>query len=133
FEATDALSFLLSADGFNERNSSQLGVLQHSYPFLANLSPYVLGQPGAGPYTGFTNAPVPAFGSNPFQHAQGDGIGFTTEYRASDALSFKNIVGYRESKVENDFDCDHTPYSICDTGQRMKLHNFSEELQASLT
>ncbi len=68
--------------------------------------------------------------NTPEQAVQSRGVSNTVEFRATDALTFKNIVAYRDSDTTTPIDFDSLPIIDLDVATEYRDHQFSEEFQA---
>lgn len=86
------------------------------------------------PFTGFPvleNVYDTRSGLNtPEQGVEARGLSNTIEFRATDTLTFKNIVAYRDSDTTTPIDFDSLPLIDLDVATEYRDHQFSEELQA---
>ena len=78
----------------------------------------------AGPRRQFTDLP-PEARNTLF------GLSNTTTIDLSDALTIKNIFGYRRTKTYHNPDVDGTPFSISETASRSDVEQFTDEFQLS--
>ncbi|MDZ7628004.1 MAG: TonB-dependent receptor [Parvularculaceae bacterium] len=86
------------------------------------------------PFTGFPvleNVFDTRSGLNtPEQGVEARGLSNTIEFRATDTLTFKNIVAYRDSDTTTPIDFDSLPVIDLDVATEYRDHQFSEEFQA---
>ena len=68
--------------------------------------------------------------NTPEQHVRSRGISNVVEFKASDVLTFKNIVSYRDDESATPIDFDSLPVIDLDVPAIYENHQFSEEFQA---
>ncbi len=68
--------------------------------------------------------------TSPEQKARARGVSNVVEFRATDNLTFKNIVAYRQDELTTPIDFDSLPLIDLDVPTRYENHQFSEEFQA---
>jgi iron complex outermembrane receptor protein len=68
--------------------------------------------------------------NTPEQHVRARGVSNVVEISASDTLTFKNIVAYRDDETETPIDFDSLPLVDLDVPGLYENHQFSEEFQA---
>lgn len=68
--------------------------------------------------------------NTPEQKVVARGVAHFSEWRASDTLTFKNIVSFREDRTESPIDFDSLPIVDLDVPVIYENHQFSEEFQA---
>ncbi len=73
-------------------------------------------------WSGRTSSPT-------FARSKVGGISNTTTYTLSDTLTFKNIIGYRETRSAAYVDTDGSPFTVIETLQQEVARQFSEEPQ----
>ncbi|MGD9800294.1 MAG: TonB-dependent receptor [Parvularculaceae bacterium] len=121
WEPTDALSIRLSGDWTQDDSNQRAG---------HRLLPYTL------PVAPFTSFPVleDVFDTRaalytPEQSVRSRGISNVVELKASDTLTFKNIVSYRDGDSVTPIDFDSLPLIDLDVPGEYRDHQFSEEFQ----
>ena len=122
WEPSDALSIRFAGD-WTEDNSDP----RHGHRLL----PYTL---PVAPFTSFPaldNVYDTRAGLNsPEQDVRSRGISNVVEYEASDTITFKNIVSYRDDETATPIDFDSLPLVDLDVPGLYENHQFSEEFQA---
>lgn len=68
--------------------------------------------------------------NTPEQHVRSRGVSNVVEFKASDVLTFKNIVSYRDDESATPIDFDSLPVIDLDVPAIYENHQFSEEFQA---
>lgn len=68
--------------------------------------------------------------NTPEQHVRSRGVSNVVEFKATDTLTFKNIVSYRDDETETPIDFDSLPIVDLDVPGLYENHQFSEEFQA---
>jgi iron complex outermembrane recepter protein len=68
--------------------------------------------------------------NTPEQGVEARGVSNVVEFRATDTLTFKNIVSYRDSDTTTPIDFDSLPIIDLDVATEYRDHQFSEEFQA---
>ncbi len=68
--------------------------------------------------------------NTPEQGVEARGLSNVVEFRATDRLTFKNIVSYRDSDTTTPIDFDSLPLIDLDVATEYRDHQFSEEFQA---
>lgn len=68
--------------------------------------------------------------NTPEQHVRSRGISNVVEFKASDTITFKNIVSYRDDESATPIDFDSLPIIDLDVPAIYENHQFSEEFQA---
>ncbi len=68
--------------------------------------------------------------NTPEQHVRTRGLSNVVEFAATDTLTFKNIVAYRDDETDTPIDFDSLPVVDLDVPGLYENHQFSEEFQA---
>ena len=123
WEPSDRLSIRFAGDWTEDRSDPRQG---------HRLLPYTL---PVAPFTSFpvlSNVYDTRAGLNtPEQKVQARGVSNVVEFQASDSISFKNIVSYRDDMSTTPIDFDSLPLVDLDVPGLYENHQFSEEFQTS--
>lgn len=122
WEPSDRLSVRFAGDWTDDSSDPKQG---------HRLLPYTLPVPPNTSYPVLDNVFDTRAGLNtPEQNVRSRGISNVVEFEASDALTFKNIVSYRDGESIGPIDFDSLPEVDLDVPGLYEDHQFSEEFQA---
>jgi iron complex outermembrane receptor protein len=123
FAPTDALTSTFYTDGFETDESGPMADARYVRP---GSPAFNLGLRTDGdPYSGRTNV------RDGHSRITVYGVSNTTSYELSDALTIKNILGYRKIDVDDRWDLDGSQLPVLDVRNLATTHQYSEELQFS--
>ncbi len=122
WEPSEVLSVRLTGDWTEDNSDPKQG---------HRLLPYTLPVPPNTVYPVLENVFDTRAGLNtPEQHVRSRGISNVVELEATDTLTFKNIVSYRDDETATPIDFDSLPVIDLDVPGIYENHQFSEEFQA---
>jgi iron complex outermembrane receptor protein len=119
---SDEVSIRLAGDWTEDNSDPKQGHRLLAYDFPAG---------GAVEYPVLENVFDTRAGLNaPEQHVRSRGMSNVVEFAATEALTFKNIVAYRDDETATPIDFDSLPLVDLDVPGIYENHQFSEEFQA---
>jgi len=119
----------LVVDYFNANENGTTTILDSARPGVGasliypSYQSYLAAQKARGPRR-------VAYDFTPFNRAKAWGLSNVTTLAVNDAITLKNIAGYRWSDATNAFDGDSSPFQSLGTRVRNYGHQYSDELQA---
>jgi iron complex outermembrane receptor protein len=122
WEPSDALSIRFSGDWTEDNSDPKQGHRLRAYDFPAG---------GAVEFPVLADEFDTRSGLNvPQQDSRARGVSNVVEFEATDSLTFKNIVAYRQDELQTPIDFDSLPIIDLDVPGIYENHQFSEEFQA---
>jgi iron complex outermembrane receptor protein len=122
WDPSDVLSIRLAGDWTDDDSDPKQG---------HRLLPYDSPAGGVVEFPVLSNVYDTRAGLNtPLQSVRNRGVSNAVEFKATDALTFKNIVSYRDSDTFTPIDFDSLPIIDLDVATIYRDHQFSEEFQA---